>query len=121
MNTNEWLQNLKAEDKVYIDGRYGSAGVIGRVFRVTKTMIVVASPQGFNTRYRKEDGFSVGEDSYTGGIIRELTQERIDEVKLCGLKNKAVMLRGKLAIPQTEAELKWFIKVLKSFCATWHR
>ena len=67
-------------------------------------------------RYRKKDGFSVGfGDGYNYNIIRELTPERINKIRIEQLKNEARILRDKLAIPSEEEDLKKFIAAIKPF------
>jgi preprotein translocase subunit YajC len=59
MFNTEWLKELKAGDKVIINhGVYGGSKEVALVKRTTKTLIIVASPNGkYEYRFRKSDGF----------------------------------------------------------------
>ena len=69
----EWLENLKVGDKVIVDN-WGQS--IGTVERVTATLVIVGS-----CRYRKRDGYQLGGSSYSRGLIREPTPERLAAVR----------------------------------------
>ena len=110
---NEWLQKLKIGDEVYVDGPYGSVGSVRKVTRITKTMIIIAFSGRYDQRYKRNNGRGVGEWTYNQGTIRELTKELIDKIQLERLRQQAIFLKDKLAIPHTEADLIQFINALK--------
>jgi hypothetical protein len=109
-----WLQNLKVGDKVYVSGAYGRVGTIETVKRITKTMIIVGR-DSYEMRYKKSTGYCCGDFTWGSGSIHQLTQERIDKIRVGKLKNKARELRDNLSIPQEEDELNKFIKALTPF------
>jgi hypothetical protein len=64
MTGNEWLQNLKAGDKVLIEGSGLSKGTdLGVVSRFTNNFIVVKCGS-FEYKFRKESGWEPGEGYY---------------------------------------------------------
>jgi hypothetical protein len=63
MFNTEWLKELKAGDKVIINHGVHSGKEVALVKRTTKTLIIVASPNGkYEYRFRKSDGFVSGGD-----------------------------------------------------------
>lgn len=77
MSDKDWLQNLKVGDKVIEDLHFDGKS-ISTVVRFTKTMIIVKSPRGFDSRYKK-DGFAPGAGSrvWSAHMIREATPEAL--------------------------------------------
>lgn len=78
MNNDQWLQSLKAGDKVCIQRQYTSAYDVYTVERITPTQIVL--PRG--SKYRKSDGYSVGYSGYMNGghYLSEATPERLQKI-----------------------------------------
>lgn len=71
MTAREWLDGLKAGDKVAVE-HYSSVG-IATVDRTTATQIVVRGG-----RYRRHDGHYVG-GGYTAPMIAQPTPERVQK------------------------------------------
>ena len=78
MNNDQWLQSLKAGDKVCILRQYTSAYDVYTVERVTPAQIVL--PRG--SKYRKSDGYSIGMGSslYGGHYLSEAPPERLQKI-----------------------------------------
>jgi hypothetical protein len=93
----EWLKELKAGDKVIINhGGYGGSKEVALVKRTTKTLIIVASPNGkYEYRFRKSDGFVPGGDiwnhlnivMHTGELEREININKKRQKIATELKN----------------------------------
>jgi hypothetical protein len=77
MLSNDWLQKLKVGDTVIEDGDFDGK-YISTVVRFTKTMIIVKSPNGYESRYKK-NGFSpgAGDRGWNSHMIREATPEAL--------------------------------------------
>ena len=86
MNNDQWLQNLKAGDKVCIRRQYTSAYDVYTVERVTPAQIVL--PRG--SKYRKSDGYSIGYSGYMNGghYLSEATPERLQGIADAAERNK---------------------------------
>jgi len=72
--SNEWLEKLKAGDKVIYNRHYYNSRII-KVERITKTMVI----SGTN-RFSKKDGHSVGYDCIDSSFISEATDKTIDKI-----------------------------------------
>ena len=71
----DWLQNLKAGDKVIIVYGFGDERLV-HVDRTTATQIIVG-----NVRYQRRTGNMVGADSWSRCGIYEATPERAEKVR----------------------------------------
>ena len=80
MNSNEWLQELKAGDTVIVKGSHGRREV-RTVQRVTPTQIVVGL-----TKYHKKDGREVGGDYFTQ-YLKQATAESVAEIRAVAKRN----------------------------------
>jgi hypothetical protein len=73
----KWLEDLKIGDKVIEDLHFDGKS-ISTVVRFTKTMIIVKSPRGYESRY-KRDGFApgAGNRGWSSHMLREATPEAL--------------------------------------------
>jgi hypothetical protein len=76
MHGDEWLQNLKVGDKVIEDRDFNGKSIC-TVVRFTNTQIVIKDSKGFESKYRKDNGFAVGSDIWSRNLIREATPEAL--------------------------------------------
>lgn len=106
----ESLENLKVGDKIFYDGGYGRIGIV-TISRLTSKQIIIKDGR----KFWKDGGRIVGAGSHYWSILRLLTPERIEKVELVNLKEKAIYLRSKLAIPQDKKTLEKLIIALKPF------
>lgn len=66
---NEWLQNLKVGDEVFVgSGSYGVSKAI--IDKVTATQIAIG-----NRKYRKKDGYEIGSTGYSRPHLMPITDE----------------------------------------------
>lgn len=72
---NDWLQNLKAGDKVIESYGFNEVRLVP-VERVTPTQVIVG-----NTKYKRTTGYMVGGDSWCRNSIREATPELADQAR----------------------------------------
>lgn len=96
----EWLENLKAGDRVIVGGRDGNH--ISMVVRVTKTLIILGAPaiKG-NTRFRKNGTSGTGFDTF---YLQEPTQELEDQIKQAAIVRLLSRYDWKkLALPELNA------------------
>jgi hypothetical protein len=75
--SDQWLENLKVGDRV-IEDLHFDGKTISTVVRFTKTMIIVKSPRGYESRYKK-DGFvpGAGGRGWNSHMLREATPEAL--------------------------------------------
>ena len=101
MNNDQWLQSLKAGDKVCIPHRYTSAYEVYTVERVTPTQIVL--PKG--RKYRKSDGYSIGMGSMYGHYLHEATPQLLQKIADATERNELQkwMTDTKFTLPQLRA------------------
>jgi len=111
MTDNQWLQELKVGDEVYIPKQYGRGYIRSFVQRITPSQIVVTG----GDKYRKKDGCSVGTGIWNSSRIYQPTEKLENTYKLGELEAQAIKLRDKLTIPQTISELESLISALKPF------
>ena len=76
--------------------------------RLTKTQIVCGNGD-HEIKFRLSDGFNVGGDAWSMHHIVPITDELIAGLRLKTLGRKAVSIRSKVMIPETEDELISFI------------
>jgi hypothetical protein len=105
----ESFENLKVGDRVFYDSQ--SATAIYTIARLTQTQIILKNGQ----RFRKEDGWLVGGDTWATTAIRILTPARIEAFTLLKLRREAIRLRDNLTIPLDKETLEKLIKALKPF------
>jgi hypothetical protein len=106
---NEWLQSLKAGDKVLVSS-YGGEEVV-TITRVTATQLIIARGLA-EYRYRKADGRRVGDDVWHPSRLFQATPEKIaaimDARKRAALRHR---LNDRLAkpddIPTADLEAAW--------------
>jgi hypothetical protein len=115
---NEWLQNLKVGDEVYISQDYNEPPRHAIVLRTTEKQIIVkekANSGGeYESRFWKKNSKEVSSDSWHSHFLLEPSPKIREEVEVSRLKNQAQILRNKLSIPQTKPELIDFIEKLSS-------
>lgn len=70
----DFLTKLKVGDKVIVDGRYHQKVV--KVIRMTQTQIIVEG----GSKFRKNDGWAVGCDTFCSACLREGTPEEIHKI-----------------------------------------
>jgi hypothetical protein len=105
----ESLENLKVGDKVFYDS--SSTLGISKITRLTKTQIIISNGQ----RFRKKNGWLVGDNTWAITKIKMLTPKRVETVALLKLKREATLLRDNLIIPKDKENLEKLIVVLKPF------
>jgi|SRR5579864_3079991 len=80
MSDRDWLQNLKVGDQV-VEDRHFQGRDISIVSRITNTLIIVKNPKGFESRYRKTDGFNPGTDRVAIHMLRQATPEALAKLE----------------------------------------
>ena len=64
MSARHWTEDLKPGDMVVVKGYdHRSEGTPAKVGRLTATQVVVELPRGYEARFRKKDGWGVGQSS----------------------------------------------------------
>ena len=81
MKTREWLENLKAGDRVAVE-QYSHVA-LQTVDRTTDTLIILKD----GGRYRRHDGHQPGQ-SYTAPHIAPPTPERVEKARRLRMLNK---------------------------------
>jgi len=81
----EWLDNLKVGDQVIVDRRNEKS--IHIVARLTKTMIVL---KDIPIRFRRKNGYSVGEYGWHIPILRKCTPEEAKKVMIENKRRKLI-------------------------------
>lgn len=72
MTDTAWLASLKEGDMV----AYGSRDMnIGRVKRLTPTLIIVQTQGNSESRFKRKDGYAIGSSTWDTTHLEELTEE----------------------------------------------
>ena len=121
MSDNAWLQKLKPGDTVFISQPYCQPERPAVVSRITNTQVVTrrqvcSKDANYEERFRRLNGRSVG--NHGRFEILKDTPERRMKWHIETLTQKAVSMRGMMAIPDTEPELLAFIEAIKPFVKT---
>lgn len=86
MNKSEWLQSLKAGDKVAVN--YMHNLYLATVSRVTATQIVIVHKNGvgnkYDVKYSKDRGYKIGGDKWHSETLEMLTDELLEKIKQRG-------------------------------------
>lgn len=119
MEYQEWLEQLKPGDEVYISGRTGTP-TKGKVTRLTKARIFVTNGKYLSGNdnelaFHKKDGYSVGGGSWYSSSLLQPTDKLREQVEVAALKRKAANLKDSMVIPQTKDELVKFIALMAQF------
>lgn len=81
---NKWYQNLSVGDKVIYRSR--SSSRLEEVVRFTNTQVVLSN----GVKFRKSDGYVVGQDVWSCSSVDEATPERILTIEERVKKEKAL-------------------------------
>ena len=112
---NEWLQQLKPGDEVYVSrGGWGRYYDKGEVIRLTKTQIIIKQ-SGYESKWRRVDGRSLAGTTYSRQYLCESTPELKEEIEAQLLKNKVKKLVDGFKMPDDKVSLNQIIMVLKEF------
>ncbi len=71
-----WLAELRAGDKVILEGRTGEQICI--IERFTKTQIVL---ENTSTKYNRQTGYAIGEHGYYSSVLRQATDEALQAIR----------------------------------------
>ena len=100
MTTDTWtVQGLEAGDEVAVRRRYNTGYYIGRVERVTKTMVVLSN----GNRFRRNTGIEVGAD-WSSEHLHEPTDEIKKSAWLSVLRARAARLSNRNDIYKLTAD-----------------
>lgn len=75
LERSKWLKNLKVGDEVYV--QYFSTYKSSKVKRLTNTLVILEDDR----RFRKSDGFALGNNSWSTLSIVEPTESLKDKLK----------------------------------------
>ena len=113
---NEWLNNLKVGDTVFISQSYGVAPRQATVSRLTKAHIFVKVLMGsYEEDFWRKDGYMVGGNAWNHNCLIQNTEETRERVLIEKLKNKVNSMRNKLPTPNDKDTLIQLIEALKPF------
>lgn len=84
----EWRDNLKAGDEVFISQPYGGIPYVDTVSRVTKTQIAVRVNDHYESMYRKSNGMLVGGDKWIRVHLVMPTEKNLTEVQIHNAKRR---------------------------------
>ena len=119
MTDQEWLDQIKAGDKVFISNRFGAVPSEGTVSRRTKTRIFIVTGQNWAGNDIEEgfrlDGRLVGGDAWTLRQIIRPTDELGTRIELAKLTVKARSLHESVVFPKTKDELLQLIANLEKY------
>lgn len=114
MKENEWLQNLKAGNRVFRTEQYGAPSSPHIVSRVTKATIFIKQGS-YEEKFRRSDGRSIGSGVWNTQWLRQCTPELEEQWNLHVLKRMAKELHGEIIIPADKESLIKFIEALQPF------
>ena len=78
-------------------------------------IIVTVNDRGYTNKFRKKDGWQIGNDSYNKQFLKQPTKERCESMEIDRLKRKVTELRNKLSTPNDRATLEAMITALSPF------
>jgi predicted RNA-binding protein with PUA-like domain len=115
MNNEEWLQQLKAGDEVFIfHSGYNQNYEKAQVAKVTKTHIVI-DHGSYSSRFKRDTGRVVGGSAWhTKKIVKPAPNIR-EKIELDILTSKARSLVVNLKLPTDRATLEALISTLAPF------
>lgn len=83
MNKKEWLENLKAGDRVIIS--VNSSHSLATVSRVTATQIVIKNTTGlgvdYDVKYSRERGYKISSDKWHSEILEIPTPDLLEKIE----------------------------------------
>ena len=107
----EWIENLKAGDEVFISrGSWGLNWERRKVERITKSQIIVAG-QRFNKKWNSVVGGGPWSTTYLVQVTPESKAQYREEL----LKRKAKDFKSRIVIPDDEDGLIKFISFARQF------
>lgn len=116
---NEWLQQLKAGDTVFVSVGYGGAAVIRTVRRVTATQIVIEEPasvRGFyETKFSRNRGTLIGYTGYNNRRLLQDTTELREKQEVEALFYKARKMYESINIGKDRSMLEAFVTAIDPF------
>lgn len=119
MTDQEWLDQIKAGDKVFISNRFGAVPSNGVVSRRTKARIFIITGQNWSGNDIEEgfrlNGNIVGGNAWSQRYIIRPTAELDARIKLAKLTMKAKSLHESVIFPKTEDELSQLIADLEKY------
>lgn len=119
MNENEWLANLQIGDKVYIPGDYGRFGALCTVERFTNTQILVRYNDRVVSKFRRDDGRSIGRDTWHTQWLKPVTEETYKQQRMEALHGRFASIKNSLSNPRkiSEEHLSDCVEMLE--CVQW--
>jgi len=119
MSDNQWLQELKVEDEVYISAQFSGVPTKANVVRLTSKQIMVGRTNSFGKEFEikfwKKNGYMVSGNIWTSRRLLKPSKEIINELAIDKLRRQAKAMINELVLPQTKAELESLISALKPF------
>jgi hypothetical protein len=111
----KWLDSLRVGDTVYISQSYGLPPLKKTVSRITNTQIIIPINERADWRFRKRDGHEINSDVWRSQYLIKPSLEVEKRVRISSLQNKAILLKGKISIPDDESSLLSLIDFLSRF------
>jgi hypothetical protein len=117
---NEWINNLKVGDEIFVSQPHGAIPLVSTVSRITKAQIFVGFKNYVGEKYEKafwkKDGYQVGAQIYWATRLIQPTKENKKTVYVGNLKREADALIKKIVIPDDEESLLKLINAIRPFC-----
>lgn len=115
MTEQEWIDQLKSGDEVFISGRHGMVPSVDKVSRTTKTQIFVRINERYESSYWKKNGRLVGADSWNSRSLIMPTDANRERITIYDLTIKARELLKSAAMPKDKDGLLRFIAMMEEW------